>query len=252
MEISEYKNIYENERAHWWYVSLHEYVKQIILDYQKRSSKELRVCDAGCGTGGLLLQLQDLEGLSLSGFDYSTEAIKFCWLRGLTFTKQGSILNIPYGNSCFDVVISIDVVYLIEKALHAQAMAELFRVLKPGGLLVIQLAAYEWLRSGHDAIVHTKHRFTCPELEELAEQAGFVRLRIGYRLAMLFPLAVLQRVMEHFQQAPTSGIQPAHPLVNKLLLSIMRVENLLLKRIHFPFGLSVVGTFKKPFGINSP
>ena len=76
---------------------------------------------------------------------------------------------------------------------RASALAELRRVLRPGGRLVINMPAYMWLASAHDRQVHNARRYTAGQLRSMLLAAGFHRLRVGYWNSLLLPLMIAQR-----------------------------------------------------------
>jgi hypothetical protein len=67
------------------------------------------------------------------------------------------------------------------------------RALRPGGVLLIQIAAYEWLRSGYDDSVGTAHRYTADSVQELLQNEGFVVEHLTYRVTALFPQSAARR-----------------------------------------------------------
>ena len=94
------------------------------------------VLDAGCGDGWYTA-LMASEGAVVYGTDYSGKAISFAKLiiPDATFT-DGSLLQLPYEDNFFDVVFSFQVLEHIPPVDLPQAIREVQRVLKPGGLFI--------------------------------------------------------------------------------------------------------------------
>ncbi len=103
------------------------------------------VCDAGCGCGVYALKLA-ANGFSVCGFDVSAHAVEIAraLLEKAEYSadlKAASILATGYADSQFDCVISRDVLDHISKADAIAALKELYRITKPGGILVFTLDA---------------------------------------------------------------------------------------------------------------
>lgn len=218
---------------------------RLLTEIVKRGSNDLKILDAGCGTGGMMLFLQKYG--EVHGVDASDEAIKFCRERKLNFVKKGSVENLPFSDKTFDLVTSFDVLYHQWVNNDRLALAEFARVLKPGGHLLIRVPAYNWLRGSHDLTVGTKHRYTRPELVEKVQTTGLIIQRATYANTLLFPLAVVKRVQEKLMGArENSDIGAVNPLLNNLLKNVLLVEAAGLERIDFPFGLSLFLLAQKP------
>ena len=111
----------------------------------------LRVIDIGCGTGHLLLALNDRlqQPLRLYGLDFSDSAIRRCrrLMRSAEF-NVASVYEIPYPNENFDMITCTETMEHLEQP--STALQEMSRVLRPGGHLVITVpdgAKDDW--SGH-------------------------------------------------------------------------------------------------------
>src|SRR6185369_13695546 len=107
MEKQEYKNMYQREDTHFYYVTLHKLVLQLIQKYAPIKST-LNILDAGCGTGRLAELMKNVG--EVTGIDMSDEALKFAKERGIK-VKKASVMKLPFKDNSFDVITSIDVLY---------------------------------------------------------------------------------------------------------------------------------------------
>lgn len=238
MKKEEYQVLYNLEDHYWWYLKLRELVIS-SLDHLY-SQRNLKILDAGCGTGGML---KSLNGFDTIGLELSPEAIKFCNKRGLKNIVQGSVTNLPFPDDYFDVVISLDVLYHMDVEDDEQALQEAQRVLKDNGRLLLHLPAYNFLKSEHDVAISTKHRYTKGELSRKLKNQGFEIEKISYRNTILFPIILVARLFKKFgvknQANISSDLKPLPKGLNYFLASILSIENRILQRTGLPFGLSL-------------
>lgn len=223
---------------HWWHFGTKMFFRQLLLRSVPRGAS---VLDAGCGVGDMLHLLRD--EYRVVGVDASETAVTYCRSRGLgDSVAHGNILALPFGDGTFDAVLSLDVLYHQWVPDDLQSLKELRRVLKPGGKLLIQVPAYEWIKSGHDIGAMTARRYTAPLLLELLRAAGFSTARTAYRMTALFPFVALKRIIRNKEG---SDMKSTSPRFNALLKCIIRVENVVARTIRLPFGLSVFGVGTK-------
>jgi len=245
MNETEYAKMYEVEDTHWWYVSLHN----LILRFVPRDVRALRIFDAGCGTGRLL-QLLSAYG-RVQGCDASETALRYCRKRGLAAVVNDDLNTMALPQEEYDVITSIDVLYHAGIRDELAVMRKLQRALKPGGILIFQVPAYEWLRSNHDRAVHTRRRYQRTAVSALLRDAGFVIDKATYRVGFLLPPIALVRLSRRLfgKSGSTYGasdVKPAPKSINYLFGLIMRLENLMLKWTSFPAGTSVFVIARKP------
>jgi SAM-dependent methyltransferase len=241
----EYRVMFQVEESFWWYVSMRRIIFTLLENYwpPPTTEGEKRILDAGCGTGAIMVRLHDY-GIPL-GTDLSTEALRYCRQRGLETNELlcGSVTSLPLSREQFDLVISLDVFCCLED--DRSAFAEASRVLKEGGMFLINLPAYGFLRSEHDLAVNIRHRYTAAELRQRLEAAGLVVGKITYVNTLLFPLAatvrLLKRLLYDPSAIPHSDLSPPPGCLNLLLTETMSLEAKLVRRWNLPFGLSVVG-----------
>ena len=234
------------EDNYWWYLGLRHLVF-LVLDRLPKTSDSPRLLDAGCGTGGILSRYENGNSY---GFDYSLDALSFCKSKHVERLVCASITDIPYEDDCFDVVTSLDVISCLGLDQHDQTYAELHRVLKPGGHLILNLPAYNFLKSNHDRAIHTSHRYTARRLSARLSKAGFVVETMTYRNLLLFiPIALVriaQKMFDHSEEVPASDLKELPPRINSLLAKLLYFENTLLSRTNLPFGLSCFCVASKP------
>lgn len=241
MERTEYEVMAAVEVSHWWYGGMRA-ITAALLDPLYGSRRDLRILDAGCGTGGDALFLRRYG--QVVGMDLAPEALELALPRLPGLLTRGSVLDLPFATNSFDLVTSFDVLYHRGVPDEVAALREVRRVLKPAGRLLIRLPAYEFLRSRHDAQVHTRRRYTARSAIDLLAEAGFYVQRWTYALSVLFPLPLAQRLLERVLPAPAeteSAMEMPSPLVNSLLRWPFALEAAWIGMgAAFPFGLSVV------------
>jgi SAM-dependent methyltransferase len=239
----EYQVMFASEDHFWWYVGMRQAMAALLDRYVGPVG---RVLDAGCGTGANLLLLAHYGrpvGLDLSG-----EALRFAALRQPEAIARGSVGALPFADESFDLVTSFEVIYHLAVDDDRRALAEMARVTRRGGWLLLRVPAYDWLRGAHDRAVQTRHRYTAGELRAKLRATGLVTVRTSYLNTTLFPLAAAKRALEWITAAPReeSDLKPLAPALNRLFTAILVTEGRMLRRLNLPFGLSVLALARKP------
>ena len=245
MQKSEYENIYYSEDKMWWYLGL----RDILIFYlQKFCGKEGIILDAGCGTGKNIEFLKS-NGFKVYGIDISNDAIEFCKKRNLSEVKLSSITDIPYESNFFNAVYSMDVIGSLDKKNIEKAVNEFIRVVKDDGIVIINTAALEWLKSQHDVVVNSKKRFTKSEFKLLFNRQDVKILKLSYRVFLLFfPIAIIKwfkRFIKIFTKKSYTDLKMPPSIINILLAKIQLLENKIFKNINLPIGSSLFLIFKK-------
>lgn len=241
MDISEYRNIFENEKSHFFYVGNHKIILSLVEKYTK--GLDLKILDAGCGTGLLAKKLEQFG--EVLAIDSSPEAIKFAKRRGVN-ARLASVNKLPFKGGSFDLVVSVDVIYHRDVD-DQKALGEFFRVLKPAGVLILRVPANKWLNLRHDKHVHTRERYGKGELLEKLKMAGFKIEKISFVNFALLPLAALRYFFERLNKDKeiSSGVEHAHPFLNAVLIFILSLEARLITKLNFPFGLGLIAVCRK-------
>jgi len=254
MQREDYESLHALEANLWWFAGMRDITGALVNPLLPELT-ERRILDAGCGTGGNLEWLKAYAGGGeVIGIDLVTDALSFCKTRGSRFLAQASVTHLPFADSSFDLVTSFDVlVQLPGQDADAQAIGEMYRVLRPGGHAFVRVAAYEWMRSGHDEALGTQRRYNVPALQLKLEQAGFRVLRSTYANFTLLPLAVLNRLVLK-RIGLTSKGSDVRPLpdpfqwLDGLFKAALSGEGRWLQRsgASLPAGLSAICLAEKP------
>lgn len=237
--------MYEQEESHFYYVSLHNLVCDLISRYSNNKFP-IKILDAGCGTGALVKKLERFG--HVSGIDNNKTAVSLCKRRDLD-VSLGSITNLRFKNNVFDIVTCMDVLVCKEVKTDIKALNEIFRVLKPGGLIIIRVSANKWLKLKHDKHVHSTRRYTVAELESKIQQSNFRIMKVSYINAVLLPVVVIKSLFEYFfpSKEIASNISKVNPIVNFIVKALLNLENKLSIYMRLPFGLGLIVVAQKPF-----
>jgi ubiquinone/menaquinone biosynthesis C-methylase UbiE len=248
MKDQEYDSMARLESTFWWHRSLHGKVIS-LLGKLLAEDQALELLDVGCGTGGMLRQLEKaFPRWRLSGLDISEKAV-VCSLRdNHADFVVASANSLPYEDGAFDVLVSLDVM-CHDLVCPKRMLCECARVLKPEGILVLNLPAYRWLRSYHDAHVQQSRRYTIKSLKAQVAKGPFECIFASYWNALLFlPLVIRRKVLPG--RPSSSDVIDTAPLLNACFTRAMQWETEILRRgYRLPFGSSVFFIGRK-IGLN--
>jgi SAM-dependent methyltransferase len=263
MNTDEYLKLADVEDQMWYFRSLHVHMRReleavlrsgnVAAAPSSRAAENAagaprpHVLDAGCGTGGLILRLRtDHPEWKFSGIDFMPLACDLARKRcgPEVDIRVASITDIPFADQSFDAVVSADVVCQLENP--EVAAAEFFRVLRPGGIVAINVPAYMWMWSYHDDSVHTKRRFTRPEIDGLLRGAGFNKQRITHWNALPFPVVWAKRKLFRTRR-DTSDVKLYPAPIEAGFNGLMAFEHAWLRAGgNWGWGTSVFGVARKP------
>lgn len=242
MNPGEYDIMAKVEDVHWWYRGLRGLIG--MFSGLSIPTGEVSILDVGCGTGANLSMMQRYG--RVVGLDVSDDALQFCKERCIAVLTKGDAAALPYADNTFEMVLLMDVLYHREVRDKFAPLREAYRVLKPGGRVLLNVPAYQWLMSPHDAAVHADHRFTRREVMHLLRQSKFDLLRCTYWNALLFPIVVIVRTCLSGRQDGESDLAGyRESLATSILSGVLWCERLLLRVMPLPFGSSIFAVAKK-------
>jgi SAM-dependent methyltransferase len=233
---------YRAEQSHFWFRGFRRYVRP-LLQRATAGTTGARILDCGCGTGSNLRLLGDY-GRAV-GFDLTATGARFARSHGHR-VAQASIAAIPFASSTFDLVTSFDVFQCLPDAVERSAITEMARVVKPGGWLLLHVAALEILHGKHSVLSEEVRRYTAPRLRSIVEQGGFRIDRLTYDHMTLLPMMLPVRVW-HRVTASGGAVEagegeitvPPSP-VNAALTALVSLEALALRAVDMPIGSSLL------------
>jgi SAM-dependent methyltransferase len=237
MEPAEYALMDAAEDHMWWYRALHRRLLDSLAGIHGA------VLDAGCGTGQLLARMREARpDLWRVGLEWADRASRRAAQKSGAPIVRGSVNGLPFADASFDAAIVADV--LCHKAVDpVHALAELRRVLRPAGRLIINMPAYNWLLSDHDRLVHNVRRCTVRQLALLLRDTGFTGSRVSYWNGLLLPLMVVQRKLPT-RRSSASNVASFPPWLDAMLHGMTELEY----RLPFalPLGGSVLAIAERP------
>jgi SAM-dependent methyltransferase len=246
VERAEYDKLDQTEDRMWWFAALH--ANLLALYRRTADHADLRgsgaILDAGCGTGGLLRKLAaDFPQRRPYGLDADVFACARARAKSTRPVCAGSVDALPFAEAAFSGIFCVDVLCHRDVD-EARALAQFHHCLAEGGILMLNLPAYRWMLSRHDAAVANARRYTRTRTAALLRKAGFRPVFIGYWNMILFPLMVVTRKLLPAQGASDVRMYPR--LVETLCRAATAFERILLRRgIGLPFGGSVLAVAAK-------
>jgi len=234
------------EDRHFWFIGLRRHARQ-MLDAALRGGTVHVIVDCGTGTGRNLDWLQQY-GLAV-GIERSAVGLRLGRARRGRLV-QATVTALPVATASADLVTSFDVLYCLDEASEAQAVGEMFRVLKPGGIALINVAALDILRGAHSTLTHEVRRYTRTRLGARLEQAGFRLERLTYTNMATFPITLASRLADRLTGRAAKGsaaeftIPPAP--INAILDAALAVEAGLARFVNLPVGSSIMAIARKP------
>jgi SAM-dependent methyltransferase len=236
LEAWRYREQFEVEERHWWFLSRRAVVRSLLS--RAGLPPEPRILDAGCGTGANLIEYERLG--HATGVDVFPEAIALCRERGLDNVLEAPVEELPFDAGSFDVLFATDVIEHLDD--DVLALRELRRVAAAGARLVLTVPAYGWLWSDHDVSVHHRRRYTAELLRERVRPAGWNPTVETYFFATALPAVALVRTLRRRRSGGDrrSDLSLPPAPVNRLLQLPTLAEAKAIERgARLPAGVSV-------------
>jgi SAM-dependent methyltransferase len=211
------------------------------------------IMEVGCSAGHLLADMRrSLPHATLTGGDYTLG----------TLVKLGekmpdiplvrfNLADSPLPSDTFDAMVLLNVLEHIENDIAATS--HIARMLKPGGVAVIEVPAGPELFDDYDRQLQHFRRYTLQGICGVVEQAGLVVERRNYLGALIYPAFYLAKKLSQSRPKPAAEREEhvanaigATSRFNAVGRAIMSLEAAIARGITFPRGIRCVVTARKP------
>lgn len=242
MDPSAYIEMQELEDSHWWFVARRQIITDLLYQF---CSPPCKILEVGCGTGGNLTMLRQFG--ELKAFEMDPSALEMAHQKGVndvTLTLGVCPDHIPYEGEQFDLICLFDVLEHIKE--DQKTLVQLKKYLKPQGKIIITVPAYPWLFGPHDQLLQHHRRYSLAGLKKVIHHSGLKIQKISYFNTFLFPIAVINRLIEqflyrfNFTKRQTAVTKPNF-IINSVLRTIFAYERHVLRIRNLPVGLSLIG-----------
>jgi SAM-dependent methyltransferase len=169
-----------------------------------------RVLDAGCGEGILV---EEYAGrLDIIGVDANYSSAR---------VTLGSVTALPLPDASFDRALCLDVLEHLSYEDQPRALAELFRVLRPGGELFVSVPNLAHLQSRIHFLLRGRLIRTASEIKHPGDRPVFeylqVARRAGFTLVARRGIFPTLPVVTHFVRRHPRALAPLHRALTRLL-----------------------------------
>jgi SAM-dependent methyltransferase len=249
------------ESNYWWFVGRRAIIRRLLAS--SRCAFPLQdgpssLLDIGCGTGANLGMLQEAVGPRgrVTAIDFSALALKFARddpSSAAIGLVRSDAARLPFGSRMFDTVTMLDVLEHVRD--DEGALAEVRRVLRPGGRYIFSVPAYQHLWSAHDTALHHFRRYEYRGLQSLLARSGFRVEKLSFAMSLMPPIAWLWRkaVLPFAPRRPQDASRHSEgavlptvpPLFNQALVKYLQAEGALITRRPLRWGTSLVGVAVK-------
>jgi 2-polyprenyl-3-methyl-5-hydroxy-6-metoxy-1,4-benzoquinol methylase len=222
---NDYENYYrEIEARHPWFVARSDLFLSLMP-----SNKNSSILDFGCGSGGFLKRLKNSGYKDLSGVEVSeikTNSASDCFLITKTIQKRK-----------YDVILMMDVLEHIED--DSAILREIKSHLKPDGILLLSVPAYQFLWSNHDNLNMHYRRYNRNSLQKVIKEAKFKTQFMTSWNSTFFLIIAASRLI--FRCA-NKELSLNNNFFSRLIYIILTFESFLMKKTGLPFGLSIISS----------
>lgn len=231
-DFTVFSRLKEVEGDHFWFDVRRKWIFDKIKKFKRPPATFLEV---GCGTGNVSSYLSS-RGYSVTGCEYSEEAIKLGW-PGFNIIKADA-RNLPFVDESFDMVGLFDVIEHFEDDLYI--INEAKRILTKKGIMVITVPANEELWSDYDIKSFHKRRYNKKTLVEVLSKAGLQVLLVEYMFMSLYlPMKYIRNKNQNDDPFKINKY------VNKFLKILFNIERKLSQLCSLPFGTSLIAIAQK-------
>ena len=241
-----FKELAELEAVNFWFRARNRIILWALHAYSPKLKSFLEI---GCGTGFVISGISKrFPGVRLFGSEYLEEGLVYARQRVPTakFTQMDA-RNIPY-ESELDAIGAFDVLEHIEE--DEAVLQQIYKALKPGGMVFITVPQHRWLWSAVDEYACHVRRYAAKELHQKVCRRGFEIVRSSSFVSTLLPAMYLSRLLQRTKMdvsMDTMAELRINPILNKIFEWLLNFELALIKvGVALPVGGSRLLVARKP------
>jgi SAM-dependent methyltransferase len=232
VEGHEVRKLTALEDTHWWYRE-----RRVLLSRELAGRTPGLALDIGAAGGGNTRVLVG-HGWRAAALEYGQDGAEVCAERGIPVLRADAT-RLAVSSSSLDLVVAFDILEHLDD--DAAAVAEIMRVLKPGGTLLVSVPCDPRLWSEHDVAVGHVRRYTRPALTELLLGGGLELEQVRSWMVLLRPAVALRRLV-----SKGSDLKDVPGWLNRTLFAMVAAERgLPVGRLP---GVSLLARCRKPAG----
>lgn len=211
------------EERHFWYAARR---RQVARRLRPAPCSDARALDLGAGSGGNTRLLAE-AGYRAVALEHHPLAADMTHSRGIDVVR-GDGHHLPFSDATFDAVLACDVLEHLSR--DDEAVAEVHRVLRPGGQFLLTVPADPRLWSEHDVALQHHRRYTRASLQSLLETSTFTVDTLTSWMVLLRPAVALRRRLGRGASAipddePVSDLEEVSAPLNAVLGLALRLEH---------------------------
>lgn len=245
MELAVYEAEARAEADHWWFVGRRRLFEREIR--RMSIARDAAVVDVGTSTGTNLRLLRGMAFENIRGLDLSETAAAFCRQKGLGEVRIGDICAMPFATDSIDLLLATDVVEHVDD--DARAIAEIHRVLRPGGKALFTVPAFPSLWGLQDEVSHHRRRYRMSPFLDLVARAGLrVERSYHFNFLLFLPIWLARKAMRFTGSQARSENDLTPGWINTVLTAVFDIDTRLAPMLRLPFGVSLLCVASKPAG----
>ena len=228
---------------HWWYRGRRTVLSALIRPHLQ-SIPSGPILDLGSGPGTNRDLLEPIDH-SLFALDSEIEALRICQDGRYSAGTLADAVAVPFRERTFALVLAADILEHVGD--DPTVAAEIFRILKPGGLAVVVVPAFKSLWGWQDQVSGHHRRYSPAAIRNRLTNSGLDVVRTTCMNTLLtLPIFAARKLLRLTNLAPRSENQILPDLLNPILYAIFAAETPIVCHWDIPFGTSVVCLARRP------
>jgi len=253
-----YYQLEKVEENHWWFQARKSLLSKLLTQYPHL--KSLDGVDVGCGTGFHLNTISHFCN-NVYGIDSEKIAIDIARKKNPDFNffigDANNLKSSLLKNNNLGLVTIFNVLYHKYVKDEKKIISDVFDLLQPGGILILNEPAFDHLKRKHDVYDMGLRRFKLSHLSELSKEIGFnILSQSYYNVTSYFPALLLAKFdqlkgienIDENEKTIVGELKIPIKFVNQIMKMFIKFENeLILNSVKLPFGVSTLFVLQKPY-----